>query len=50
MSMETKKREKKLKEKREKEYGGWNLPEDGNVMKEYDRKWEELYNAVPEWK
>ena len=38
------------KEKREQEYRGWNLPEDGTVMKEYDRRWEELYNAVPEWK
>ena len=29
---------------------GWNLPEDEEEMEEFERRSEELFNAVPEWK
>ena len=32
------------------ELRGWNLPEDQEIMEEYESKMEEMYNAVPEWK
>ena len=32
------------------ELRGWNLPEDQEIMEEYENKMEEMYNAVPEWK
>ena len=37
------------KEQSEKDYQGWNLPEDQEEMDAHEKKWQELQAAVPEW-